>query len=1133
MEIKKEQQDIINHNEGNIIVSASAGSGKTFVMIQRLIRLIVQKKADISEILTVTFTDASARDMKEKLKKALIKEINSNTISQEDKERLLEQLNDIPLSDISTIDSFCLRLLKQYFYVVGISHDFSIASDDDQITLKNLAIKNLFDNYYEKKDTDFLSLLDKYREGRNDEKLREMIIKAYEFIETEEDPIGFLAKIINTFSDESLKEIEKQYLDIVKQNILTYITRIKMVMKYVNEKKFPKMYSKLSETVDNLNKYSDFSDIYSLCYEKSIKLPQLRYSDDEKDHIEPFVEKVKEIKNDLNDYIKKTVSKYVGTQLETKKDIESAKETAVVFIGVLEEFYNEYHRNKKEENILDFTDLERYALKVLDTPEILATLHAKYKYVCIDEYQDVNGLQESLFKKISDNNMFMVGDVKQSIYGFRGCRPEIFDDKFSLMSSNGEKATTLNYNFRSAENVIGFINEVFSYSMTENIYGLDYHGKAKLQYGGRYDNAYKGEANIYMLKTEHKDKIKEQPRIYDIKNEIDIIEEDEENVASLIKKIIESKLGQEYYDPDEEKAKRITYKDIAILLRDKKGKYANKISLGLKNRGVPVASGVKTSVLSFSEVEMLVGILKYIDNARQDIPLVSALKSPLFAIENSELLEIKHFYRTKDDSHSKDNFFLAYRYYLQNADTPLNNRLKEFESKIERYRFLSGYSSTHNLLSMILEENNYESFYLSTANGEDKVNRIRFFVSVANTNGKELSLNEFLKMIDNRSDLFVYNEGAEGDAVSIATIHSSKGLEYPVVIVCGLEQAIKKTDDKEQILSSREYGFIPKSFDLDKRTTKENIIRGLIKEKNNITRIKEELRLFYVALTRAKYSLNLVFEGEEDERGEVFLGAKSFLDYVPKNMNVIYEDKESLALYNQKHKINQVIFVPDANNTDKSLAEKIKNAINYRYPFEKDTVLPLKSSVTGIAENGVFSFDADAVFEGGISNTEVGKTAHKFMEYLDFTRLNECKVQAEEMIRNGIMTENEINSIDIDKIQNAVIKADLKAVVGKDIYKEKNFLYLVPAKDVFFDGGNEEVLIQGIIDLLAIDNDSAVIIDYKYSGVDRTTLQNRYQKQLQIYADAVEKILDKKHYWFSSRIYFNITWFYHFAFNEK
>ena len=190
MEIKEEQRVIIDHNEGNIIVSASAGSGKTFVMIQRLIRLIVEKKADVSEILTVTFTEASAKDMKDKLKKALIKEINKDGVSKEDKAYLTEQLNEIPLADISTIDSFCLRLLKRYFYVVGISRDFSVASDEDKVSLKNLALKNVFNCYYERKDQAFLRLLDKYREGRSDNALTEMVKTAYEYIWRYEEDIN-------------------------------------------------------------------------------------------------------------------------------------------------------------------------------------------------------------------------------------------------------------------------------------------------------------------------------------------------------------------------------------------------------------------------------------------------------------------------------------------------------------------------------------------------------------------------------------------------------------------------------------------------------------------------------------------------------------------------------------------------------------------------------------------------------------------------------------------------------------------------------------------------------------------------------------------------------------------------------
>lgn len=1110
-ELKKEQLEAINFDKGNILVSASAGSGKTFVMIERVIRLITEKKAGVKELLAVTFTESAADDMKQKLKQALIDQV----IKTKSKE-LAKELEDVSMADISTLHSFCGRLIRQYFFAAGLSPDFKIIDEGQANKLKtqsiNQTFKELYDVCYKEKTEQapsdlervsdwFLDLIDIYSTNRSDSELKNQVLSVYEYVWSDAHPEMSLKIHEQVYSKEGLAKIKEDYKNILDKHLLIAIDNLKDYLYDFNKANLEKSVAFINGLIEDYSALLS-SSLYGV---KALAQNKRKLSFDTK--LPEELKEKKESVNKIKKFIEKILSRYDQVLTDEQTDDKEALSLYLLterICRLVRRFSQIYAEKKREENVLDFSDLEHFALKVLEDEGVREAVRSKYKYVFIDEYQDVNGVQEEIISKVTDNNLFMVGDLKQSIYGFRGCRPDFFKQKFDKMQRENEKTVLLNHNFRSSDAVIKMVNDIFSYSYTKDYSDLSYSQTSALKSGGLYkDNP--GRAKLHILaKDPRKEKAKEQPRIYDILDS-SVCEEDEvSSLASLLTDIIEKECQNTYYDAKEDKHKNITYGDIALLSRRGASDYVAQVVSGLIKHKIPVRSLVNDNVCAYPEVIMMIEALKLIDNFYQDLPLASVLKSPIGKITDEELTDIAIFYR---DSGNYGGFKEAFNYYLENSNTPLQIKLKEFKKYFDEIRYLSDFLGAFGILNKLVEDNDVYAYLLAQPEGEKKQNRLSRFISASVVDGKNLTVSEFLERIELSPASFNLLEYADENAVKVMTIHASKGLEFPVTIVFGLEKLPNTKEDRMEIMLDRDYGLGVKYYDKDGKTSKETLVRGLIRERNAITRMNEELRLFYVATTRAKYSLHLIATTDKDERENKFVWAKKFIEYIPKSVECQYRSNDEFDFISTKVSPRKVLI----GKHNQSRCDEIKQNLARVYAFSEDTLLPLKSSVTATLNQNPEEPPVKVIFTESQTSAEKGTIAHKILELYDFDKGEDLFTHVNNLVETGVLSSDQAKMVNVDRIALGV-RQIIDKVKGNKRYPEKSFIVNVPAKMLFDVESNEEVLVQGIIDLLVIDQNGAHVIDYKYSSLSANELKEKYQKQLSLYAFAIEKILGLKVY---------------------
>lgn len=1096
----EEQLKAINHDKGNIIVSASAGSGKTFVMISRLIRLVKEGKVGVSEILCVTFTEASARDMKDKLKKALTEEAVKTK-----NEKLFAELSEIPTADVCTIDSFCLKLLRKYFYKAEVSPDFRVANSAETDTLRKKAIDKTFAWFYDSHDEGFLKLARRYRFGRGNSEFRKKIIKAYDFISSEADEKRLLNATKQAFSPDGYQKIKEDYLAVIKEQTERLSRNAGQIASDCEDYPSLKKYAEYCKEVASI--VSRSTDLNGAKTSLNIDYPRFPTVKTDDEYVLSLKDELKSLKERLVKLKENVVASVWGSETE-ESNRANCYAHACAFCSAVEKFSQYYAEEKRSENVMDFSDLEHFALKILCDEEVLNNVRERYKFVFCDEYQDVNGAQEKILSLVSDDNLFMVGDVKQSIYGFRGCRPELFTEKFCGMKKRGEAVVRLNNNFRSSKAVVDTVNAIFSFSMTDEIYGENYKTDSALVFGEVYPPEAEGRASLCMLRKTKKKRETEEPRIYSVLEKAE--EEEEKDVSLLIAKLIDEELGNTFYSAKEKKFRQVSYGDVAVLARTKNDSYARNLVAGLRKRGIPVLSDVNTEVTDYAEVKVLVALLRLIDDFNSDVPLATVMKSPVGGFSEEDLVKIRFFFdderKAKKIKAQSGSFKEAYDYYVINGEGDIKERLAEFDDYIKSLRALADFVTAKELLKKVVREKSYEAYLLSTPDGEEKLARVRFFIRAVAGGDRPMTVRQAVALTENSEDAFRMNEGVSGDCVKVMTIHASKGLEFPVVIVCGLERDSDKRDEGGSIISDRQYGFSMNVYDDKLKTTDETVLRGLLRQKKSAERLKEELRLFYVATTRAQYSLYLVFEAEKDERSFNMFGADGFIDYVPRTLPIREFSDDELVLYEQKRKIRKVLIGERNEEKEKKMLERF----SFSYPFGNDTLLPIKTSVTASLKQTEEYYKTETLFdetEKGVTSKEKGIIAHKFLQYLDFKNLNDLPRERARLIADGIMTEEDFSSIDFSKIEKALRCDVFKGMDGGDVRREEEFIVGVPSDLIFHNGSETSVLLQGVIDLLAIKDGKAVIVDYKYSVKSKEALLKSYSTQLDLYEYATKTIL--------------------------
>lgn len=1174
-----DQKKVINAPITNILCSAAAGSGKTAVLVERIINQVTGigettpgSLIDIDRILVVTFTKNAAATMKERLAKRL----SALCDEYPDNKRVLSQKNKVLYSDILTIDSFCNKIVKSYCYASDIEPGFMIGDSARTSIIRKEAIKDVLFSYYENRDETFLELVKRYASAKDDKIIAEIVeglIYASESAVSIED---YLGKLADNYKYETAEAFAESKV-------------IKYYMNYANE-----IFRSVSNTIDNLiamceargeDKLRDLlvedgdkiTDLIGLDYfatrdkllSTSFKNTSGKVNDED---FKKFIGNMRnsyKSKDGLIGKIQTFFAKFeLGTCVETNTELYPL---ICKLSEVCLKAYREIIRRKKKLNLYDFSDIAHEALRIIkDNESIREEIRSNYDQVMIDEYQDSNFIQEELLTNISgifnnNPNMFMVGDVKQSIYKFRQAKPELIASKqenFDEADGASDRLIKLNMNFRSARRIIDTVNHTFSKIMSKEGSGIDYHGQ-ELVYGADYkdyDQTDKAVNELILLNTEDKSK--------DDKNEL---------ICSHIANCINSIINDEEFFVYEDGAKRrARYKDIAILTRNKTG-IINSLSTYLPDNGIPAMVNTKTGYFTTTEVMLIINYLTIIDNPYKDIEFCSVLKAFPQCVTDEELAMLKIYEREITDG-NKLYMYTICEAYVANHDDMLANKLKAFFEDYNKLLSIAKIYGVSDVISAIYDISDYCSYALMMPAGKLRVANLEMLYVKAKafeeTSGSEISA--FIQYIDNLKKYEINegeaNVGGGSDFVNIMTIHASKGLEYPVVIIADLDKNFNKSDESGLYVMNDELGlslqYVDKDVLIKHKTIQNEIIAKCISKEN----IAEEIRILYVAMTRAMQKLIMIgcvknreeiasvgVKGEDDRLSVAdIVNAKNYMDLILPSFlttslaNALCEENEQLVGDYLNIKLeSEVAKVSGGAEDEKEAAvcdddyEEIAKYFSYEYPYSHET-LPMKYSVSELKHeaieeyerNHVAAFEADTDSKSAYSEmpkkvpsfielTEEkvnigalrGTLVHLFMEHIiktDLSSVADIMQFAKKKVAEGIFSQDILKYVDFKKIANFLASDTAKQMRAAnekgDLYLEQPFVLGLPAREIDSTKytSDELIMIQGVIDVFYVMDGQVVLLDYKTDKVGLEDGEERlkalYRRQLQLYARAIEKI---------------------------
>lgn len=1092
------QQKIISERNKNLLVSAGAGSGKTTVMIERIINLVLDKEnpTPISRFLIISFTKASASDMKNKLIKKL-SEIEPTPY-------VLEQLDDVLTSDVSNLHSFCARLLKQYFYEVGLDPTFVVLDEAEASALKERALTKLFEQKTESGDAEFYALIDIFAKKRKDEGLKDVLLKLHNFMCSIDEKDAWFEKTINTLYETDLEnnvgaKIILSHMIAEKHRMLSEIDKVRKecvkaqadeLTAYVDALESKVLLVRDDQgLVDNAKRIAVF--------ERLPNIPKVQ------ENLGWLKEKVNVLKESVNKRMTKLQEYAIVSDIENYEVALQKTQKHVFELYKLEkEFVEIFDNLKKERGGLDFNDLEENTLKVLENPVMLEEIKNKYDFIMVDEYQDINSVQEKILTLLSkENNRFMVGDVKQSIYRFRLCDPQIFLDKYGEYSENQNAGTLikLNENFRGKENILEVVNAIFAETMTKDFGGVSYGEDALLVAGGesQKDDKIRTEFLIADNGVAPKESV-EDLKVYSVKddNQNAILEKNARAEGLLIcEKIWDVMYDEKIREGDKERS--IKFSDITILVPSRTA-YLDKIIETLRANEIPVATDVEGNCVDDEYVFAVKSFLEVLACEKVDFSLFGLLKSKLFEFSANELAEICF------DANPKNFFY-------QNIEEALNSgrlcektqtKLGNFFATIEHYREKAKFLCAKEIVQQIVKEKKIISKINFEMEGEKSSQKLSKFISALGNK------NIFEILADGTLDEVRCDPIWNSDAVKIMTIHKSKGLEFKVVFLAMASREFNLESMKSSLLISKDLGIGMDFYDRTLRYKSSTLAKQSVKLLETRKMLEEQQRLLYVALTRATDFLFIVASTNFDKiPGKMPANPMCFMDFMghliahSERYDLKYvvkvEEISSVLSRLEKKQYRQVIF------ERQEISEETRNILKQKYPFENDIKTPMKVAVTSLLDGNidmqskVSFFDEDALK----SSAKEGTLYHTLLANLDLLKTSEqeIKKQFEEMVDRGIVSREEIEGVSVKNISKLLSNVEFqKMIAGADkIFKEKEFFCL-------HENGTSSSVMQGIVDLLIFKDGEMTILDYKTGNLSPQKME-KYSVQVSLYADAMER----------------------------
>ena len=909
----KEQQEVIRLRDRNILVSAAAGSGKTAVLVERILSKITDNThpADIDRLLIMTFTRAAAGEMKERISAVIEKALGEDP----DNEHLQRQTTLLHTAQITTIDGFCAYIIRNYFHLIGLDPGYRTADEGELKLLRGDVVKALLEEHYAQKDEKFQKFVECFATGKSDENLGDLIQKLYEMAMSNPFPEEWLQKCLGDYRIESLEELRetewmKMLWDAVGDELQEAELLIREARNVCAEADGPYLYEDALNSdlilVRDLQELAEKRD-YNGTVKVLVKPAFARLSTKKAlDVEEQKKQRVKELRDEEKGILKELGQRYFqSSEEEILEMIRYVREPIEMLIELTIQFMEQFGMAKREKNILDFTDMEHFALQILMTKEgeeihmsqAARELSAKYDEVLVDEYQDSNFVQELLTTAVSGwinqkKNIFMVGDVKQSIYRFRLARAELFMEKYKSYSTEEakEQRIDLHKNFRSRAQVLESVNFIFRQIMGEDLGGVAYDKDAALYPGASFPE---GESEEF-VKTEVLLIEKDGEEMADVQESADAgaqgsqMELENQNAQELealaIAQRIQEIVGKEQIvDKETREYRSVEYGDIVILLRTAYG-WAETFREVLASQGIPVYCTSRTGYFSALEIVTVLNYLKVCDNPLQDIPLMGVLRSPIVGCTSQELAELRIHYPkgllyeslTAYVGESSKTDFLTEKDFLK-------LKLSNFLQLLEKVRNMAAYTPVHELILYVLKETGYGNYARALPGGEQRFANLTMLVEKAMDYEKTSyrGLFNFVRYIEQLQAYEVdYGEvnltGAGNTAVEIMTIHKSKGLEFPVVFVAGMGKQFNFQDMNAGLLLHPELGIgadavIPEKRVIASSLNKQIIRRQLLKES-----LGEELRVLYVAMTRAKEKL--ILTGTVGKLEKQMVSLSRFLD---------------------------------------------------------------------------------------------------------------------------------------------------------------------------------------------------------------------------------------------------------------
>ena len=1088
-----EQQDAIDDRKHNLLVSASAGSGKTTVMMQRIVNLMIEKELPISRFLVVTFTTASASDMKAKLVNKLL-EVKDNAFA-------LSQIENVETSDISNLHSFCSRLVSTYFYEVGVDPAFHIIDEVEATHLKDKALSKLFEKKERDGDLDFFVLFDIFQKKRKDKVLKEVLKKFNNFLNSHIDGETWFK---DTIASGYTCDLEKNVCaDIINGYVPNQAEKLAKKADAFAEKcillgsdKLGAHFQDVASILRTINKKNSYlvnaQNVYDIKFDKTPPpAKDQKFLGDEAKKIKDY------IKNQINNFKLNYVSNDVNVIYEGMKVTKDRLEKLYALVVEFDEIYSEL---KKEANGLDFNDLERFALKILSNDAILTAVKNKYEYVFVDEYQDINNVQEKIISLVSGKtNRFMVGDVKQSIYRFRLCDPDIFLQKYDIYGKGQDsgRLIRLNANFRSDKKILKFVDDVFCGVMTEEFGGLNYDPDAVFVPGKNNLDKPNAMNLIYIDTTMPKVQKAEARGVYSVKNHTQ--EESAEIKAAIAEaRVVASKIAELV---DKNNPERLPYNKIAILVGAKKNAAVSRFIEVLKSFGVPISSGEKHELINEPHIKEIVNFIKFVCNPKDDFIAFNVLKSKLFDFSDLDLIKIRKL-------DHKARFFECLDLYESLNDEELKNKIIALKEKTEKFSTLARLVDVKTLAKKIVEEFSLDKINLINHDGEVFNDEIQGFIDAL----PEVDAFEFILEFDDFSLEFEGDEG--GDCVQLMTVHKSKGIEFEAVFVVNTARAFNMKSTQGNILFNKYYGVGLDYYDTVARVEYGSVPISAIRLLERRKLVEEQQRVLYVALTRAIQKMYIVCAKPiDDVEAEFPDRPMAFGDWFGKFIVQGLENKQEPYINFEAYKIADLLDIPK--ETDKQLiltkADE-KEPDWFEYGYGSSVKVPLKNSVSKILKNSQENDDYESQVIFGAENNssaERGTLYHKVFQNIDLKNLINLDEQFKEIEK--LFTEDEWKLIN-QKLVKDVLKGDFFAKIEQDdiILQEREFYAAVPAGLIDKNAtAGDEFMLQGVIDLVVAKPQELWILDYKTGSLDDDKLE-KYKFQIETYSSIAEKSFGRK-----------------------